>query len=110
MVRLSSIRALIAFAVQHDMLIHQMDVVTAFLNGTLDGEIYMQQPDGYSQPGKEHLVCRLKRSLYGLKQSPRCWNTAFTDYLESISLVQSEADPCVFVGTVDTNCCCSICG
>ena len=101
-VRLSSIRALIAFAVQHDMLIHQMDVVTAFLNGTLDEEIYMQQPDGYSQPGKEHLVCRLKRSLYGLKQSPRCWNTAFTDYLESISLVQSEADPCVFVGTVDT--------
>ena len=99
MVRLSSIRALIAFAVQHDMLIHQMDVVvTAFLNGTLDEEI----PDGYSQPGKEHLVCRLKRSLYGLKQSPRCWNTAFTDYLESISLVQREADPCVFVGTVDT--------
>ena len=98
----SSIRALIAFAIQHDMLIHQMDVVTAFLNGTLDEEIYMQQPDGYSQPGKEHLVCRLKRSLYGLKQSPRCWNTAFTDYLESISLVQSEADPCVFVSTVDT--------
>ena len=81
------------------MLIHQMDVVvTAFLNGAFDEEI----PDGYSQPGKEHLVCRLKRSLYGLKQSPRCWNTAFTDYLESISLVQSEADPCVFVGTVDT--------
>ena len=69
-VRLSSFRALIAFVVQHDMLIHQMDVVTAFLNGTLDEEIYMQQPDGYSQPGKEHLVCRLKRSSIPILVSP----------------------------------------
>ncbi len=70
-VRFSSIRALLALAVQNDMLIHQMDVVTAFLNGNLDEEIYMQQPDGYIKPGEEHLVCKLKKSLYGLKQSPR---------------------------------------
>ena len=69
-VRFSSIRALLAFAVQNDMLIHQMGVVTAFLNGELKEEIYMQQPDGYLQPGKEELVCKLKKSLYGLKQSP----------------------------------------
>ena len=69
-VRFSSIRALLAFAVQNDMLIHQMDVVNAFLNGELKEEIYMQQPDGYLQPGKEELVCKLKKSLYGLKQSP----------------------------------------
>jgi len=53
-----------------------MDVVTAFLNG-LEEEIYMEQPDGYIQPGQEHLVCKLQKSLYGLKQSPRCWLTAF---------------------------------
>ena len=96
-VRYSSVRALLAFAVRNDMLVHQMDVVTAFLNGTLEEEIYMQQPEGYVQPGKEHLVCKLKKSLYGLKQSPRCWNTAFRSYMELIQFKQSAADPCVFV-------------
>ena len=52
-----------ALAVQNDMLICQMDVVTAFLNGKLDEEIYMEQPEGYMQPGKEDLVCKLKKSL-----------------------------------------------
>ena len=46
---------------------HQMDVVTAFLNGHLEEDIYMDQPDGYTQHGQEHLVCKLNRSLYGLK-------------------------------------------
>ena len=50
-----------AYAVQNDILIHQMDFVTAFLNGNLDEEIYMQQPEGYTKPGKEHLVCKLKK-------------------------------------------------
>eukprot|EP00731_Ephydatia_muelleri_P018948 Em0011g988a len=52
----------------------RMDVVTAFLNGTLEEEIYMEQPPGYIKKGEEHLVCKLKKSIYGLKQSPRCWN------------------------------------
>ena len=56
-VRFSSIRALLAFAVQNNMLIHQMDVVTVFLSGKLDEEIYMHQPDGYVVQGKQHLVC-----------------------------------------------------
>ena len=92
-VRFSSIRALLTYAVQNDMLIHQMDVVTAFLNGKLDEEIYMQQPEGYIEPGKVHLVCKLKKSLYGLKQSPRCWNKAFQEYVEIIRFSQSTADP-----------------
>ncbi len=96
-VQFSSIRVLLAFAAQHNMEIHQMDVVTAFLNGNLEEEIYMQQPEGYVVPGKENLICQLKKSLYGLKQSPRCWNKAFSDYLVSISFKQSEADACVFV-------------
>ena len=62
----SSIRALLAFAVQN---VHQMDVVTTFPNGKLDEEIYMQQPDGYVVTENKHLVCKLK-ILYGLKQSP----------------------------------------
>ena len=101
-VRFSSIRALLAFVVENDMLIHQMDVVTAFLNGSLEEEIYMEQPAGYVQPGKKHLVCKLKKSLYGLKQSSRCWNTAFRHYMESIGFKQSTADPCVYIQIADT--------
>ena len=66
------------------MIIHQMDVVTAFLNGTLDEDIYMEQPPGYIKKGEEHLVCKLKRSLYGLKQSSRCWNTVFKQLMDSM--------------------------
>ena len=100
-VRFSSVRVLLAFAMDNDLLVHQMDVVSAFLNGTLEEEIYMEQPEGYMQPGTETLVCKLKRSLYGLKQSPRCWNTTLTGYLEGIGLCRNAADPCVFVQLVD---------
>ena len=79
-VRFSSIRTLFVFALQNNFLIHQMDVVTTFLNGTLQHEIYMEQAEGYIQPGKEHLVCKLK----GVKQSLRCWNATFRDHMESI--------------------------
>ena len=96
-VKYSSIHALLAFAVQNGMIVHQMDVVTAFLNGTLDEEIYMEQPPGYIKKGEEHLVCKLKRSLYGLKQSSRCWNTIFKEYMESINFKPCTADPCIFV-------------
>ena len=65
-VRFSSIRTLLAFAVSNDKIVHQMGFVTAFLNGELDEEIYMHQPPKYEVPGKENLVCRLKRSLYPL--------------------------------------------
>ena len=79
------------------MIVHQMDVVTAFLNGVLDEEIYMQQPDGYQVSGKENLVCRLKKSLYGLKQAPRCWNQALKEFMIQAGFVQSSADSCVFI-------------
>ena len=100
-VRFCSIRLLLAFAVQNDLLIHQMDVETAFLNGKLDEEIYMQQPEGYVKPGEEHLVCKLEKSLYGLKQSSRCWNKAFRECVK-IGFTQASADPCVFIRKEDT--------
>ena len=96
-IRYSSIRAPLAFAVQNGVIVHQMDVVTAFQNGTLDEEIYMEQPPGYIKKGEEHVVCKLRRSLYGLKQSSRCWNTVFKQYMESINFKPCTVDPCIFV-------------
>ncbi|KAK1609790.1 hypothetical protein QYE76_033463 [Lolium multiflorum] len=72
-VKHSSIRAFFGIVAMHDLELEQLDVKTAFLHGELEEEIYMDQPEGYVVPGKEDLVCKLKRSLYGLKQSPRQW-------------------------------------
>jgi len=70
-VRHTSIRAVLTSVAIWDLHLEQMDVKIVFLYGDLEEQIYMQQPEGFSQPGHEHLVCRLKKSLYGLKQSPR---------------------------------------
>ena len=57
----------------------------------------MEQPPGYIKEEEKHLVCKLQRSLYGLNQSSRCWNSVLKEYVESINFEQSLADPCVFV-------------
>lgn len=89
-----SIRTLFAFAAARKLKIAGFDVKTAFLYGYLDETIYMNQPAGYEQdPAK---VCLLKRSLYGLKQSPRQWNKRFTDFIKSLDLEESTNDRCIF--------------
>ena len=70
-VKRSSIRILLALVAQNELELDQLDVKTAFLHGDLEEEIYMTQPTGYKAAGKEELVCKLQKSLYGLKQSPR---------------------------------------
>ena len=59
---------MIALAAKDNLLLHQMDVTTAFLNGTLEEEVYMKQPEGFATKSKEHLVCKLKKSIFSLKQ------------------------------------------
>ena len=71
MVRFASIRLILAMVASLDLELHQMDVKTAFLNGKLDEEIFMDQPIGFVVKGQKRKVCRLNRSLYGLKQSSR---------------------------------------
>ena len=71
--KVTSIRLLLSVAAAFDFEIEQMDVKTTFLHGDLEEEIYMKQPEGFMVKGKKELVCRLKKSLYGLKQSPRVW-------------------------------------
>jgi hypothetical protein len=70
-VKMSSIRVVLGLAASLDLEIEQMDVKTAFLHGDLEEEIYMEQPEGFTVKGKEDYVCRLKKSLYSLKQAPR---------------------------------------
>lgn len=80
-VKHSSIRSLLGIVVMHDFELEQLDVKTAFLHGELEEDIYMHQPEGFVVPGKEDYVCLLKRSLYGLKQSPRQWYKRFDSFM-----------------------------
>jgi hypothetical protein len=73
MMRFASIRLILAMVASLDLKFHQMDVKTAFLNGELDEVIFMDQPIGFMVKGQKCKVCRLNRSLYGLKQSSRQW-------------------------------------
>ena len=74
---LKSIRILLSIAAHYNFEIWQMDVKTAFLNGNLEEEIYMMQPKGFIAKKQEHMVCKLKRFIYGLKQAFRSWNIRF---------------------------------
>lgn len=89
-VRFESIRTVIALAVKKGLKMHQMDVKTAFLYGELEEEVYMRQPEGFVVEGQEHLVCKLNKSLYGLKQSPRCWNHVLDEQLQSMDLFKLQ--------------------
>ena len=97
MVRFESVRTVIALAVQNGLKLHQLDVATAFLNGELDEEFFMKQPEGFAVKGQEPLVCRLNRSIYGLKQSPRCWNSVLDSHLNKMGFTQTNSDPCLYV-------------
>lgn len=99
-VKLSSVRALIALGLQEGHTIHQMDVKTAFLNGDLEEETYMEQPEGFKKKGEEHKVCRLLKGLYGLKQAPRAWYKKIDPILRSVGVERSKADNGIYCGIV----------
>ena len=98
-VRMEPFRVLIALSVQYGFKLHHVDVTTAFLNGDLEEEVYMKQPKGFATEGEEGSVCKLKKSLYGLKQSSRCWNTTLDCHLKEMGFSQSTSDPCIYVDT-----------
>ncbi|GJV46970.1 zinc finger, CCHC-type containing protein [Tanacetum coccineum] len=94
--RISTIRLLIAIASFHSLIIHQMDVKTAFLNGELDEDVYMNQPQGFIMPSNENKVCKLIKSLYGLKQAPKQWHQKFDEVVLSNGYLLNQADKCVY--------------
>ena len=100
-VKHNSIRTFFGIVAMHDLELEQLDVKTAFLHGELDEEIYMDQPEGFIVPGKEDFVCRLKKSLYGLKQSPRQWYKRFDSFMLSNGFERSQYDSCVYIKFVD---------
>ena len=100
-VRFESVRSVLALAAKHNLYVHQMDVSSAFLNGELSEVLYMSQPEGFVQSGKENFVCKLNKAIYGLKQAPKCWNVSLDKYLKSLNFVQSSSDSCIYTRMSD---------
>ena len=73
--------------------IHQMDVKTTFLNGVIEEEVFIEQPEGFEVFNSESHVCRLKKALYGLNQAPHAWYTRIDSYFIGFGFSKSEADP-----------------
>ena len=96
-VRITSVRLVLAIVALMDLELFQMDVKTAFLNGELDEEIYMDQPLGFESKGQERKVCKLKRSIYGLKQASRQWNIKFHQAIQRDCFTMMEEDHCVYL-------------
>lgn len=92
-VRYTTIRYLFALTAKYGLDIDQMDAVSAFLQGEIDTEIYMVQPEQYKQGSK---VCKLHKSIYGLKQASRLWNLKLNCVLHELGMQQSRTDPCIY--------------
>ena len=93
--RMATIRVLLSFYVEQNLYVQQLDVRSAFLNGTLKTPVYMKQPEGYVSNDK-NLVCKLKKALYGLKQAPKCWNSLFNESLLNLGFQRSKKDSCLY--------------
>lgn len=102
--RIASFRFIVAFANQFNLLIHHLDVKTAFLNGNLNEEVYMKVPEGIVT--NNDYVCKLNKALYGLKQAARCWFQVFEQVLKERNFQNSSVDRCIYIlnnGTVSKN-------
>jgi hypothetical protein len=99
--RYTSIRTIISLATSMGWRLHQMDVKTTFLNGEIEEEVYIEQPDGFVIHEKESHVCRLKKALYGLKQAPRAWYARIDGHLMSLGFNKSVVDPNLYYKTVN---------
>ena len=100
-VRHASLRILLSLVAVQDMHLEQIDVKTAFLHSEIDEMIMMSQPEGYEDPEKVDHVCHLKKSLCGLKQSPRLWYIRFDRFISDDGFQRSSFDCCVYFKTIE---------
>ena len=91
-----SFRIIMALVAHYDLELHQIDVKTTFLNGDLEKNIYMAQPKGFVKEGKERMGCRLKKSIYGLKQVSRQWYLKFDQTIRNFRFKENIEDNCVY--------------
>ena len=90
-VKWATLRAILALAALEDLEIESIDISSAFLNGDIDAEVYMQQPEGFPQ-GSPHQVLRLVKSIYGLRQSPRLWHSKLNSVLVKLGFNKIKSD------------------
>ncbi|KAD3066473.1 hypothetical protein E3N88_34353 [Mikania micrantha] len=94
--QLETIRLILALAAKEGWFVHLLDVKSAFLNGELEEEVFVSQPDGFVVKEKEKMVYRLVKSLYGLRQAPRAWNVKLDQVLKSIGFNRCSHEPMVY--------------
>jgi hypothetical protein len=98
--RLESIRVLLAYATYHGFKLYQMDVKSAFLNGPIKEEVYVEQPPGFEDSEYPNHVYKISKALYGLKQAPRAWYEYLRDFLITNSFKVGQADSTLFTKTI----------
>jgi len=94
---METVRAVLSIAAQNKWKVYQMDMKLAFLNGVLMEEVYIGQPLGYEKKGQEHKVCKLKKSLYALKQAPRAWYSRIDSYLLEKRYEKCEGEHTLYI-------------
>eukprot|EP00253_Pinus_taeda_P034558 PITA_34558 len=94
---METVRAVLSIAAQNKWKVYQMDMKSAFLNGVLKEEVYVEQPLGYEKKGEENKVCKMKKALYGLKQAPRAWYNRTDSYLLDNEFDKCEGEPTIYI-------------
>ena len=94
--RLEAIQMFLALSCHKNFKLYQMDVKSTFLNGKLDEEVYIEQPEGFLLSENKDYVCKLKKALYGLKQAPRVWFSRLDSYLEQQKVLKEEPLKVIF--------------
>jgi len=92
----TSLRIILSIAAYFDYEIWQMDVKTAFLNGNLTEDVYMMQPEGFVDPTNAGKICKLQKSIYGLKQASQSWNIRFDEVVKGFGFIKNEEEACVY--------------
>ena len=96
MARLDTVRIILAIAANRGWQVHHLDVKSAFLNGEVEEEVYVAQPEGFTVKNKEHLVRKLSKALYELRQAPRAWNMRLDRSLKQLGLVKCAQEQAVY--------------